>query len=166
MLGNTPIGRILVVRSSEYEVKLPDDYFDIGVYEPRVEDDLYALWKAAYVLGADGVFSIGGKFRSNVMMEAIKRTPFRRYKNFDYLMACLSNALRLVGVDRTGERLRDFVHPTMAMYLLNTEDGRLPKSVLDKCHSVVAIERLHDYDLSPVAVGSILMWDRLNKGMC
>ncbi len=144
-------------------IQLPDDYFDIGIYDLKIEEDMHALWRVAYVMGADGVFSIGGKFRTSTMMETIKRTPFRRYKNFDYALACLPNAVQLVGVDRTGERLRDFVHSTMTMYLLNTEDGRLPKSVLDKCHSVVAVERLHDYDLSPVAVGSILMWDRLIK---
>ncbi len=147
-------------------VQLPDDYFDIGIYDLKIEEDLHALWRAAYVMGADGVFCVGGKYKPSIMMGAIKKVPFRRYKDFDYLFSRLPSVLRLVGVDRDGERLRDFSHPYIAMYMLGTEDGRLPRQVCDKCHSVVAIERLHDYDLSPVAVGSILMWDRLTKGTC
>ena len=148
----------------DYVVELPEDYFEIGIYDLRIQEDLHALWRAAYVMGADGVFAVGGKYRLDKNKRSVTIIPFRRYKDFDYLFECLPNAVRLIGIDSSGERLRDFEHPKLAMYLLGTEDVRLSKSALNKCHSVVSVERLQNYDLAPVAVGSIIMWDRLIRG--
>ncbi len=150
--------------SSKYNIELPDDYFDIGIYDLKMEDDLHALWRVAYVMGADGVFTVGGKYRPSGTLSIIRKVPFHRYKDFDQLIKAIPNAVDLIGIDKDGERLRDFKHPRLSTYLLSSENTHLPKLVLDKCHYTVSIERLNNYDLSPIAIGSIIMWDRLVKG--
>ncbi len=144
---------------------IPESYFEIGVYDIKVEDDFKMLWRTAYVLGANGVFTVKSGYGKKGIdtMGVIQAVPLRHYRAFSSLYEYLSFGAQLVGIDDAGENLHDFVHPKMAIYLLGTEDARLPEAVRIKCHKIVSVESLHDYRLSATVSGSIVMWDRLIK---
>ncbi len=146
-------------------IVIPESYFEIGVYDVKIEDDFKTLWRTAYALGANGVFTVKSGYgkKSIDTMGIIQQVPLRHYRAFSSLYEYLSFGAQLVGVDRSGEGLREFVHPKMAIYLLGTEDARLPEAARVKCHKIVSIESLHNYGLSAVVSGGIVMWDRLVK---
>ncbi len=146
-------------------IVIPESYFEIGVYDIKIEDDFKMLWRAAYALGANGVFTVKSGYgkKSIDTMGIIQAVPLRHYRAFSSLYEYLSFGAQLVGVDKSGEDLSNFVHPKMAIYLLGTEDARLPEAVRIKCHKIVGIESLHNYGLSAAVTGGIVMWDRLIK---
>ena len=41
-------------------------YFEIGIYQPKYEENIGTLMRSAYQLGAAGVFTVGKRYRKQV----------------------------------------------------------------------------------------------------
>ena len=58
--------------------------------------------------------------------------------------------------------LDEFKHPDRAIYLLGNEISGLPSQILKQCQSLIKLPG--EYSLNVAVAGSIVMYDRHNKG--
>lgn len=140
-------------------------YCAIGVYRGKTSHNLGTLWRSAYILGANFIFTVENKYKkqSSDVLRTWSRIPLFHHKSFDDLLNNIPYDCRLVGVeiDDRAEMLQDFQHPKRAIYVLGAEDTGLPKSVLDKCHFVIKLPG--NTSLNVGVTGSIVLHDRLTK---
>ena len=56
-------------------------YFEIGIYQPKYEENIGTLMRSAYQLGAAGVFTVGKRYRKQVgdVFNIAKHVPLRHY---------------------------------------------------------------------------------------
>lgn len=138
-------------------------YFEIGIYNTKTEVNVGTLWRSAYQLGAQGIFTVGKRYKRQASdtPKAWRSIPLRNYLTIDEITIPF-NAI-LVGVEMGGIPLAEFKHPKQAVYLLGAEDYGIPENILKRCHQVISIEsiRLESYNVA--VAGSIVMYDRLRK---
>lgn len=138
-------------------------FFEIGIYQPKYEENLGTLWRSAYQLGATGVFTVGRRYQrqSGDVFNIAKHVPLRHYEDFAALKAALPQGCKLVGVEKEGEPVSGFIHPKRAVYLLGPEDFGLPEEVLQSCDAVVTLDAVRAPMYNVAVAGSILMYDRM-----
>ena len=140
-------------------------YFEIGVYHPKTEINVGTLWRSAFQLGAQGIFTIGYRYKrqasdtANVMLQI----PLRHYDSFDEFSKSLPMQASLIAVEMGGRKLENFVHPKQAIYLLGAEDYGLPQEILDKCRLVVSIGSMRTFSYNVAVAGSIVMYSRFQQ---
>jgi len=140
-------------------------YFEIGVYHPKTEVNVGTLWRSAFQLGAQGIFTIGRRYKrqasdtANVMLQI----PLRHYDSFDEFSKSLPMQASLIAVEMGGRKLENFVHPKQAIYLLGAEDYGLPQEILDKCRLVVSIGSMRTFSYNVAVAGSIVMYSRFQQ---
>ena len=140
-------------------------YFEIGVYHPKTEINVGTLWRSAFQLGAQGIFTIGYRYKrqasdtANVMLQI----PLRHYDSFDEFSKSLPMQASLIAVEMGGRKLENFVHPKQAVYLLGAEDYGLPQEILDKCRLVVSIGSMRTFSYNVAVAGSIVMYSRFQQ---
>lgn len=148
-------------------------YFEIGIIDGRCKENMGTLWRSAVQLGASGIFTIGARYggqRSDTCAST-KRIPYRAWPDWEAFQGVLpvlarANRLRhveIVAIERWGQPLGKFIHPTQAIYLLGGEDCGIPRDVLQKCNHKVSIESVRDDCYNVAVAGSIVMWHRLNQ---
>jgi len=147
------------------EIKMTIGYFEIGVYHPKTEINVGTLWRSAFQLGAQGIFTIGHRYKrqasdtANVMLQI----PLRHYDSFDEFSKSLPMQASLIAVEMGGRKLENFVHPKQAIYLLGAEDYGLPQEILDKCRLVVSIGSMRTFSYNVAVAGSIVMYSRFQQ---
>jgi len=147
------------------EIKMTIGYFEIGVYHPKTEVNVGTLWRSAFQLGAQGIFTIGRRYKrqasdtANVMLQI----PLRHYDSFDEFSKSLPTQASLIAVEMGGRKLENFVHPKQAIYLLGAEDYGLPQEILDKCRLVVSIGSMRTFSYNVAVAGSIVMYSRFQQ---
>lgn len=142
-----------------------EQFFGIGVYQPKTTHNIGTLWRTAYILGAQFIFIVDGKYNGQTSdtQKTWSKIPFYKYDDFDHFYKSLPHSTQLVGVElyENSTPIRNFAHPMRGAYLLGSEDNGLPQKVLDRCHKLV---QLPGEDSLNVAVsGSIVMYDRIAK---
>jgi tRNA G18 (ribose-2'-O)-methylase SpoU len=145
--------------------KKDESFFGIGILEPKTTHNIGTLWRSAYILGADFIFIIGGKYvhQTSDTAKTWSKIPFYKYKNFQQFYETMPYSTQLVGVELSSEAtpIKSFKHPPRATYLLGSEDNGLPFEVITKCHKLVQLPG--KTSLNVAVSGSILMFDRLQK---
>lgn len=138
-------------------------YFEIGIYNPRNNENIGTLWRSAWQLGAAGIFTIGRPYKpqSSDTSAAHRLIPLRHYPTFEEFLAARPLGALLVGVEIGGQPLAGFQHPEQAVYLLGSEDMGLPEKVLAQCNAVVAIEAVNRASYNVAVSGSIVLYHRL-----
>lgn len=128
-------------------------------------ENVGVLWRGAYQLGASFIFTIGKRYKPNATDVHLTWThiPLYNYATFDEFMAALPYSAPLVGVEMGGTSLPGFSHPQQAVYLLGAEDSGLPKSILERCHAVVAVPSVRRASFNVAQAGTIVMYDRAVK---
>ncbi|MFT4601716.1 MAG: tRNA G18 (ribose-2'-O)-methylase SpoU, partial [Arenicella sp.] len=148
----------------QWELK-EEQFFGIGVYQPKTTHNIGTLWRSAYILGAQYIFMVGGKYNGQTSdtQKAWSRIPFFKYDDFDHMYNSLPHSTQLVGAElcENSTPIRNFAHPQRAAYLLGAEDNGLPQKVIERCHKLVQLPGLTSLNVS--VSGSILMYDRINK---
>lgn len=142
-------------------------YFGIGIYVPAHNVNVAGLWRSAYNFGASFIFTIGGQKYKRKAADTTNTTnhiPLHRYQTFEQFYENLPLGCMLVGVEQSdrAKDLGDFWHPHRAVYLLGNEVTGIPIRYLDKCHKIVQIESRQCLNVH--VAGSVVMWDRQNKG--
>lgn len=140
-------------------------YFEIGIYHSKAEVNIGTLWRSAFQLGANGIYTIGRRYKkqSSDTGKAWRNIPLRHYEDFDEFYSMLPFNSILVGVEFGGENLSNYAHPDRAIYLLGAEDYGLPDEIMRKCHQIISIESIRQPSFNVAVVGSIVMYDRLVK---
>jgi len=148
--------------AEKYDRKSERGHFGIGIYQPKFASNVGVLWRSAFSLGANYIFTIGTRYKlqRTDIVKAYKHIPLFEYDSFEDLS--IKNT-KLVGIEITDEAtpVYDFIHPERAIYLLGSEDQGLNKDILGACNSVITIPSVHCLNVS--TVGSIIMYDRLLK---
>ncbi|MGB1104337.1 MAG: RNA methyltransferase [Crocinitomicaceae bacterium] len=142
-----------------------EQFFGIGVYQPKTEHNIGILWRSAYILGASFIFIVDGKYKPQTSntQKAWSKIPFYRYKDFDHFYSSIPYSTQLVGLELSNNStaIRTFAHPSRAAYLLGAEDNGLPEKIAERCHHLVQLPGEHS--LNEAVSGSIVMYDRIQK---
>ena len=137
-------------------------YFEIGIYQGKTPANLGTLWRSAYQLGASGIFLIGSRFtkQASDTVKAHKHIPLREYKDFQHFQDTRPYDCMLIGVEMNGRNLTGYHHPERAIYLLGAEDSGLPKTIIDKCQSIISLQSIRTLSYNVAVSGSIVMYHR------
>lgn len=145
-------------------------FFEIGIYNPKTEDNVGTLWRSAYQLGASGIFIISPRFghfrrQSSDTLKTWRHIPCREFQDFNSFSVSipLDTALIAIEIGDSQTLLEDFKHPERAIYLLGPEDKGLPISILEKCVSAVSIGSIRTQSYNVAVAGSIIMWHRMTE---
>jgi tRNA G18 (ribose-2'-O)-methylase SpoU len=138
-------------------------FFEVGIYRTKTNINVGTLWRSAYQLGANGIFTIGKRFskQASDTCKAPRHIPLREFLTFEEFQLARPKASALVGVEFGGILLSKFVHPQQAIYLLGAEDSGLPSHILEQCNAVVSIESVRQASYNVAVAGSIVMYQRL-----
>lgn len=139
-------------------------YFGIGIWYPQKECNLGTLFRSAYAFGANFIFTIGRKYKtqSSDTCKSYKNIPCFNFLDLKDFQKHMPKDCRLVCVeiDEQAKEIKNFIHPDRAIYLLGSEGGGLPKDLL-KTNLTVKINSNICLNLS--VAGSIVLYDRTNK---
>lgn len=140
-------------------------YFEIGIYHPKTDINVGTLWRSAFQLGAQGIFTIGRRYKRQASdtVNAMLQIPLRHYETIeDFLKNRPINAC-LIGVEMGGRQIESFVHPKQAIYLLGAEDYGLPQEIMDKCKHIVSLGSCRTLSYNVSVAGSIIMYNRFQQ---
>ena len=140
-------------------------YFEIGIYHTKAEVNVGTLWRSAYQLGANGIYTIGRRYKKQASdtPKVHRHIPLRNYEQFDEFIKHLPKEALLIGIEIGGIPLSGYCHPERAIYILGAEDYGLPELVLSKCKQVISIESVRLPSFNVAVAGSLVMYDRFIK---
>ena len=142
-------------------------YFGIGIYHTKTAANVGTLWRSAYILGADFIFTIGKRFpkQASDTVKAFKHIPMHEYKDMEDFMAHIPYDCQPICIEQSekSKQLKDWVHPERAAYILGAEDYGIPEDLM-KNKQVIEIENVRPYCMNVAVAGTIIMYDRLAKG--
>ncbi len=148
----------------KWDVK-DESFFGIGIYQPKTQHNIGTLWRTAYILGAQFIFIIDGKYKPQTSdtQKTWSKIPFYRYTDFEHFYQSLPYASQVVGVemDKKSTAIANFVHPQRGVYILGAEDNGLPHNVVDRCHHLIQLPGKSS--LNVAVSGSIVIYDRIQK---
>lgn len=140
-------------------------YFGIGVYKPVNQENIGSLWRTAYVFNASFIFIIDAKYKkkSTDVLKVWSRIPLFQYDSIESFLGSVPYSCKLVGIemDNTAAPIKEYNHPSRAVYLLGSENNGLPKAVKQKCHDLIYLPG--ETSLNVAVAGSITLFDRINK---
>lgn len=140
-------------------------YCAVGVVNAKNQANVGTLWRSAYQLGAQFIFTIGTRYRQQPTdtVRAVQRMPLFELNSWSSFVEFAPHGARWIAVETGGTPLEDFEHPLDAVYILGSEDAGLPNSVLRACHDVVTLrsERYASYNVA--VAGSLVLYDRQQK---
>lgn len=138
-----------------------NNYFGIGIYHPKTEENVGTLFRTAYCFGASFVFTIGRRYKPqrSDTTNTVDRIPIYHYSSFSELS--LPIGCQLIGIELTkdSQSLTKFNHPIKSCYILGSEDHGLPQKILNECHHIVQIPNAKEC-LNVSVAGSIILYDR------
>ena len=141
-------------------------YYGIGIFHPKTEVNVGTLWRSAFSLDALFIFTIGKRYekQSSDTTATWRHIPLYHYTSFEEFNNYRPYDCKLIGVEISEKSIpiKNFIHPQRCIYLLGAEDHGLPNYVLEKCQYVIEIPSRFCLNVS--TAGSIVMFDRINKG--
>jgi len=139
-------------------------YFGIGIYKGKTVENIGTLWRGAYQLGADFIFTVGSRYKkqSSDTYKTWRHIPLFQHDDIESLTDSLYDCV-LVGVEMGGTPLDEFVHPQRCVYLLGAEDHGLSDGMLEKCQHIISIPSIRAESYNVAQAGTIIMYDRMMK---
>lgn len=139
-------------------------YFGIGIRQPKHDENVGTLMRAALSFGASYVFTVGRKYyrQATDTTHATKQIPYIHFKSDDDFLEHIPQNCRIVCVENTQQAhsIKNFVHPRNAIYLLGSEVSGLPKRFTDKFYTIILPgQYCHNVSLA----GGMVMFDRVQK---
>ena len=139
-------------------------YFGIGIYQPKVVENVGGLWRTAYCFGANFIFTIGCRYKKQPddTPRVSRHTPlfsldtvedFKKFIPEDCQLICIERCLKTI-------KLKNFIHPERAIYLLGSEDHGIPEDIIS-INPVISIPT--KICLNVAITGSIILYDRKFK---
>lgn len=141
-------------------------FFGIGVWHPQHDCNVGTLFRSAYAFEASFLFTIGRKYRHQASdtCNSPMHIPYYNYLTYEEFNRHRPYNARLVMVEISEDAysLPSFVHPERAIYIIGSEGGGLPPTLL-KENLVVSIPTKICLNLA--TAGSIVLYDRCSKGV-
>ena len=142
-----------------------DGFFGIGILHTSDSHNIGTLWRTAYILGASFIFTIDKKYQkqSSDITRTWSKIPLFHYKSFADFLANIPHSTKIVAIELTdtAQDLKDYQHPTRAVYLLGAEGTGIPEAYLSQVHDVVKLPG--SFSLNVAVTGSIVVHDRITK---
>ena len=140
-------------------------YFGIVVERGKTPANIGTLWRSAHIFGASFLGIIGARYRRDPSdtTHAGLHVPLIHYKDLDDLRHHLPYECTLVGVEfeESATKIRQYVHPVRAIYLLGAEDSGLSDETKQACRHLVVLPGR--FCLNVAVAGSLVMFDRVMK---
>jgi tRNA G18 (ribose-2'-O)-methylase SpoU len=140
-------------------------YFGIGILHSKNEENLGLLWRSAFNLGADFIFTIGKRYtyQCSDSQKSYKSIPLFHYLDYDDFYKHIPLDCRVVAVELHDDAkdLKEYVHPDRCIYLLGAEDHGIPEEILSKCKDIIRIDT--NRCMNVAITGAIVMYDRKIK---
>lgn len=141
-------------------------YFGIGVYHPKTSENIGTLWRSAYILGADFIFTIGRRFpkQASDTTQSYRHIPMYEYVDWaDFEAHTPYDCQRvIIELAENSKNLTNYVHPERAVYILGAEDYGIPEK-LHKGNTVIEIPATREFCHNVSVAGSLVMFDRQQK---
>lgn len=145
--------------------KIKNGYYGIGIFHGKSEENIGTLWRSAFILDADFIFTIGKRYKTQCTdtPKAYRHIPLFHYDNWDDFLAHTpyNCPICAVELDDRAVSLDEYEHPERCIYLLGAEDHGIPHEVLNHCRDIVQIPGRVCYNVA--VAGSIVMYDRQAK---
>lgn len=137
-------------------------YCGIGIEFAKTEANVGTLWRSAYCLGADFIFTIGHRYQkqSSDTVNAWRHIPLFHYESIPDFKRHIPHDCLVVGIEIANNAvlLDKFTHPERCIYLLGREDGDLSREAQALCQHIVVIESSHC--LNVASAGTIVLHHR------
>lgn len=137
--------------------------FGIGVERIKRQVNVGTLWRSAFNLGADFLFTVGQRYerQSSDVPGTPRYIPLLHFASWDAYAGPF--AWTPIAIERVPGAidLRDFEHPENAVYILGPEDGHLSDEALSRAKHVVSIPSRDCFNVS--VAGALVMYDRISK---
>lgn len=144
-----------------------EQYFGIGIFRPKTEENVGTLWRTAYVYGASFIFIIDAKYKkqNSDVLKVWSKIPLFQFETTEAFLKTIPYSCKIVGIeiDKKAVPIKQYTHPKRAIYLLGSENNGLTKELKRKCQDLVVLPG--DYSLNVAVAGSIVVFDRVNKMM-
>ena len=143
-------------------------YFGIGIENVKTTTNIGTLWRSAYLMGADFIFTIGNRYKHQPSdtLKAPKNIPLFQYDDLTHFEDNLPDSCKVIGIelDSKAKLLHEYKHERCCIYLLGAEDYGLSKEALLLCDDLIQIEYPRPVaSLNVSTAGSIIMYDRNSK---
>lgn len=140
-------------------------YFEIGIYNPKTDINVGTLWRSAFQLGAQGIFTIGRRYKRQASdtVNAMLQIPLRHYETFEEFLHNRPINSSLIGIEMGGRAVENFIHPKQAIYLLGAEDYGLPTEIMEKCKHTISLSSVNTLSYNVAVAGSIIMYSRFQQ---
>lgn len=144
-----------------------NNYFCIGLHNPKTPANVGGVLRAAGIFGAEFVAVSGirmKKFSSKIHVTNVnnyhKKSPLIFNDNLKDIIPynCKPVAVDLIGGAKS---IIEYQHPQRAFYVFGPEDGTLGKSVLSWCSDIIYIPVTPCLNLA--ACVNVVLFDRLVK---
>lgn len=135
--------------------------FAIGIWDFKYEENVGILWRTAFQLGADYIFSVGPsrhKYENDVH-KTYRQLPYFVYSEQQWIVP---EDFTLVCIETGGMNLTNFKHPKRAVYLLGNETTGIPEEVM-RGSPIISVPSVRHYSYNVAVAGALVMYDRLNK---
>ena len=142
-------------------------YFGVGVVKPKHEENVGTLWRSAWQMGADFIFTVSARFKyeASDTTQAHKRLPMYAHEDWASFARSAPRGAVWVAIEMGGVPLQDFAHPPRAVYVLGSEDNGLNRPIVEACQCHVALPhwmgRSASYNVA--MAGTMVMYDRMLK---
>lgn len=141
----------------------PRGYFGLALYEPKHATNLGTLLRTANLMDAAFVATIGARYRHQAgdTLKTPRHIPLFHFDTFEKFLEAMPDNAKLVGIelDDRAKDLRQFTHPTRAVYLMGAEDHGLPPSIMQRCDHLVKLDGR--YSMNVAVAGSIVLYHRV-----
>lgn len=137
-------------------------FFGIGILNGKTPENVGTLWRGAYQLGADFIFTVSRRYspQHSDTYKTWRHVPLWRFASVAQLRNVLPRECLLIGVEEGGTDLPSFSHPERCAYLLGAEDHGLTDEARAACHSVVTIPAIRQQSYNVAQAGTLVMYDR------
>lgn len=140
-------------------------FFGVAVLNPRHQNNVGGLWRAAHNFHADWLATVGARYRKREAADtthAALSIPLWEFESLDELADKAPLGCKLIGVEQGGGPTLDvFVHPDRALYIFGNEANGLPSKVQTQwCHDVVTVGTASEFPLNVATCGGIVMHHR------
>ncbi len=140
-------------------------YCGIGIFHGKNEENIGTLWRTAYNLGANFIFTVGKRYKTQCAdtPKTYKQIPLYNYSDWEDFIKHVPFGCQITAVELNDDAkiLKNYIHPEQCIYLLGAEDHGIPESVLAKCRDIVYIDSNLCMNVS--IAGGIVLYDRMNK---
>ena len=140
-------------------------YYGIGIFHGKCEENIGTLWRSAFILDADFIFTVGKRYRAQCTdtPKTPRHIPLFHFDTWEDFMHHIPYDCPVCAVelDERAVSLDEYKHPERCIYLLGAEDHGIPPEVLNRCRDVVQIPGKVCYNVA--VAGSIVMYDRQAK---